>query len=136
MIFFLFVLASVFFIAGGLIQLGSLSRYSTFVCTEGEIVAFIESIGNAGCTGENKQWFREPMSVAYHPVVVYRVGEKVYQVELSRTKGWKEADFSQALPLVYNPYEPAESYLKEGTPFLGLMLMMVSLLALILLLTL
>ena len=134
MILFLFILASVLFIVGGLMQLSSLSQYSNFIRTEGEIVAFIEKIAGPQADSSNRQWFREPMQVAYHPVVAYRVGEKIYQMELSRTKGWKQPDFTHALPLVYNPYEPGESYLKEGTPFLGVMLMMVSLLAFITLL--
>lgn len=134
MILFLFILASLLFLAGGLIQLSSLSRYSTFIRTEGEIVAFIEKIGPSQADRDNRKWFREPMPVAYHPVVAYRVGEKIYQLEVSGTKGWQQPDFSKALPLVYNPYEPDESYLKEGTPFLGALMMMISLLAFIILL--
>ena len=134
MILFLIILASILFIIGGLMQLSSLSKYSTFVRTEGEIVAFIEKIGGSQPNSRNRQWFSQPMPVAYHPVVAYRVGEKIYQLELSKTKGWKQPDFTHALPLFYNPYEPGESYLKEGTPFLGITLMMISLLVLIILL--
>lgn len=130
----LLLLFSFLFIAGCLLQLSSLSKYSSFVSTEGEIIAFIERIG-AQKKSVTPRWFTEPMPVAYLPVVAYRVGEAIYEVEISGSP-WSQPDFSKRLSLVYNPYQPEESYVKEGTPFLGLLLMGVSSVAIIFLLVL
>jgi hypothetical protein len=125
---------SIFFVlllvAGFFIQISSLARYSSFVITEGEIVAFIEKIGGKGKQG-NQTWFREPMPVAYLPVVAYRVGDTIYEMEAGDATALKQPDFRKRMQLVYNPYEPGESYIKEGTPFLGLLLVGIALLGFI-----
>lgn len=131
---YLLLLFSFLFIAGCLFQLSSLSKYASFVSTEGEIIAFIERIGEQK-KSVNPRWFTEPMPIAYLPVVAYRVGEAIYEVEISGS-AWSQPDFSKRLPLVYNPYQPEESYVKEGTPFLGLLLMGVSSVMIVLLLVL
>lgn len=127
-------LLTIFFVllltAGFLIQISSLARYSNFVITEGEIIAFIEKIGGQGKQG-NQTWFREPMPVVYLPVIAYRVGDAVYGLEAADTTALKQPDFRKRMQLVYNPYEPGESYVKEGTPFLGLLLVGIALLGFI-----
>lgn len=134
MTIFLLLLFSLLFIAGGLVQLSSLSKYSTFVSTEGEIIAFIERVGGQKQT-VNPQWFKEPMPVSYLPVVAYRVGEAIYETEINGY-AWSQPDFNKRLQLVYNPYQPEESYVKEGTHFLGLLLMGISSMAIVFLLVL
>lgn len=134
MTIFLLLLFSLLFIAGGFVQLSGLAKYSTFVSTEGEIIAFIERVG--GHTQHtNPQWFKEPLPVSYLPVVAYRVGEAIYEAEISGY-AWEQPDFSKRLQLMYNPYQPEESYVKEGAPFLGLLLMGISSMAIIFLLVL
>ncbi len=118
---FLTMLFVLLLVAGGLIQISSLSRYSSFVITEGEIVAFIEKIGGQN-RHKNQGWFKEPMPVAYLPVVAYRVGDEIYELKAGDATALKQPDFRKRLQLVYNPYEPGESYIKEGTPYLGLLL--------------
>lgn len=127
---FLTMFFALLLIAGCLIQISSLSRYSSFVITEGEIVAFIEKIGGQG-KQEKHIWFREPMPVAYLPVIAYRVGDAIYELQTSDATALKQPDFRKRMQLVYNPYEPGESYIKEGTPFLGLLLVGIALLGFI-----
>ena len=89
-------------------------------------MAFIERIGGQE-QGHSNQWFRESMPVSYLPVVAYRVGEAIYELEANHTAAWKQPDFCKRMELVYNPYEPSESYIKEGSPYLGLLLIGISL---------
>lgn len=126
--FLLLFFFALLLLAGGLVQLSSIARYSTFVSTEGEIVAFIERIGgNQQQEQVGDQWLREPMPVSYLPVVAYRVGDVIYEMEAKQAAAWDQPNFKKRLQLFYNPYEPTESFIKEGTPYLGLVLMGVSL---------
>jgi hypothetical protein len=124
---FLSVFFALLLTAGCFVQISSLARYSSFVITEGEIVAFIEKIGGQG-KQRNQTWFREPMPVAYLPIIAYRVGDAIYELQAADATALKQPDFRKRMQLVYNPYEPGESYIKEGTPFLGLLLIGIALL--------
>lgn len=124
--FFLLFFFALLLVAGGFIQLSSFSKYSSFVSTEGEIVAFIERIGGQE-QEPDREWFREPMPVSYLPVVAYRVGEVIYEMEAKQATARNQPNFEKRLQLFYNPYEPSESFIKEGTPYLGLLLIGISL---------
>ena len=122
------VLLFLLFCAGIMILIGSAGKYATYAETDGEIV---EGLVCNPCeepdtlSGKVKKNSREAV------VIAYQVEGKTYHLatNFKKTSGAMEA--TKRIPILYNPYVPAEARLKEGSPFLGAVLVVMALAGLV-----
>ena len=100
----------------------SVAKYTTFAETEGEIIDYLKCnpVEDGGQQQENKE---EAV------VVSYNVSGKTYHLATNIKKSSK-ADNPSSLKVLYNPYFPGQSQIKEGTPLLGSILIVVSIICL------
>ena len=122
MYLFLLFFFSILFLMGAAICFMSMAKYTTFAETEGEIIDYLKC---NPVEDEDQQKDKKEEAV----VISYTVGGKTYHLATNIRTG-KNAEFPTSLKVLYNPYFPGQSQLKEGTPLLGGILMMVSILSL------
>lgn len=123
-LFFLFLV----FVSGVVILLGSLSRYTSYAETEGEVIEELK------CNpGEEDEIFGKGKKGQEEAVVVaYKVGGKTYHLATNYKKSHKESLSPKGIRILYNPYFPGESRIKEGSPVLGPVLIVASMVGLVL----
>lgn len=124
----LIIILSFLFVAGALVCLSSLASYAGYVATEGNVMDFLR------CNTDNELTVEEEESAETDgAVVVYTVNGEIYRLVTEHKKAWKKPGAASQVKVLYNPFDPQDARIKEGTPFLGAILMAVSFFSIILL---
>lgn len=122
MSFVLITFLSLLFISGLMILLGSIGQYSSYAETRGEIIEALKCnpCDEGGIPGE------EDKSSVEAVVIAYQVQGKTYHLATNLKINEKVPAQQRDVRILYNPYSPGDSRLKEGSPFLGSVLVAVS----------
>lgn len=110
------VFFSLLFIIGLLMLLSSIAKYSSYVSTQGEIVDYLKCNTKDGPLEalEEEQW-----TEAEAAMIVYIVGGESFRLATKNKKAWKKSGAKGEVEVFYNPFDPGEAYLREGSPYLG-----------------
>lgn len=119
---FIIFLCLIFF-SGLFILLGSLGEYTSYVETKGEVVEALKCnpCDEGGIPGEPDNAEEEAV------VIAYQVEGKTYHLATNLKKSTGTAAVQRNVRVLYNPYFPDDSHIKEGNPFLGAVLVAFSL---------
>lgn len=125
---FVFIIFLCFlFLSGLILLLGSISQYTSYVETSGQIIDALK------CNPSEEEKQTKKKKGAEAVVVAYTVGGKTYHLATNYKRKVKELVPFAQVRILYNPYFPGESRIKEGTPFLGSILVAASFIGLVLL---
>lgn len=102
---------------------GSMGMYASYVETKGEVIESLKCnpCDEGGIPGEDENAEEEAV------VIAYQVEGKTYHLATNMKKSSGSADFQRKVKVLYNPYFPDDSRIKEGNPFLGAILVGISL---------
>lgn len=132
MMAFLICIFSMMLILGICALLAGMTRYASYATAEGKVTKWLD----CSCCDEGVQLEAGEHTKPVAAVISYKVGSETYQLTTAEKKVLKEGRAKGDVQVFYNPYNPAESRLKEGTPFLGFILIAVSSVAITLLIAL
>jgi hypothetical protein len=122
-------------LGGVFMLLASMAKFASYASTKGSIVKWLACSPclDQGVEVEATEGVK-PLAV----VISYAVNGEVFQMTSAVNKELLRARRKRVshVQVYYNPYDPGKSRLREGSPFLGLSLITVSLSAIILLLVL
>lgn len=115
------------FFAGLVILLGSIGQYSSYAETSGEIIEALK------CNPSDEDaLFGNSNKKVEAVVIAYQVGGKTFHLATNYKKSTNSTAVPKVVTVLYNPYFPAESCIKEGTPLLGSVLVGISILGFLL----
>lgn len=123
MYLFLLFFFSILFLMGAAICLISVAKFTTYAETEGEIIDYLK------CNPPDDESLQKAPQQEEAVVVSYEVGGKTYHLATNIKKS-KKAGSASPLKILYDPYLPSQSQLKEGTPLLGGILVIASIIGL------
>lgn len=130
--FFIFIF-SLTLILGVCILLAGITKYASYATAEGRVVKWLDC---SSCSDEGVQLDAGEYAKPVAALISYQVGEQTFYLTTADRKVLNAGDGLSSIRVFYNPYNPAESRLKGGTPFLGMILIIVSIVAIILLIVL
>lgn len=128
MIVFLILIFSVLLILGICALLAGMAQYAAYASTEGSVIKWLD----CGCCDEAVQFEADRNTLPEAALISYTVGAQTYQLTSANRKLLKAGRKKSKVEVFYNPYNPAESRLKEGSPFVGFVLIAASSLGLVL----
>lgn len=128
MVFLIFIFSVLLLLGVGTLLAG-MTKYASYATAEGNIIKWLD----CSCCDEGVQLEAGESTKPVAALISYRVGTETYQLTTADRKILKAGREHSKVQVFYNPYNPSESRLKEGTPFLGLILIIASTLAIILL---
>ena len=104
------------FVAGLLMLVSSLSKYSSYISTTGKIMEYLKCnpVDDHLEALEERHWNEAEVAM-----VVYTVNGESFRMATKNKKEWKKAGAKGEVEVFYNPYDPKDAHLKEGTPYLG-----------------
>lgn len=122
MSFVFIIFLCLLFFSGLIILLGSIGQYTSYAETTGEIIEALKCnpCDESGIPGEADNSPEEAV------VIAYQVGNKTYHLATNIKKTTGVSATQKDVRVLYNPYSPGDSRIKENTPFLGAVLVAVS----------
>lgn len=132
MIVFLIFIFSVLLMVGVCVLLAGVTKYASYATTEGEVIKLLD----CSFCDEGVQLEVDERAKPVAALISYSVGTETYQLTTADRKVLKAGKKHHYIQVFYNPYNPAEARLKGGSPFLGLILIIASTLAIVLLIAL
>lgn len=127
MSFILIIFLCLLFFSGLVILLGSIGHYSSYIETNGEIV---EALKCNPC--DEDDLFENSNKNVEAVVIAYKVDGKTFHLATNYKKTTTPSAISKDVKVLYNSFSPAESHIKEGTPWLGSVLVGISILGFLL----
>ena len=127
MFLFLLLLFTVMFLLGVAVSLIRMAKYTTYAETEGVVLDFLKCNPD-----ENEQQPGRAKAKESAVVISYTVEGKTYHLA-TNMKRQKNENTVMPVKVLYDPYFPGNSLLRESFPLLGRSLMLVSVICFILL---
>lgn len=126
---FLILIFSVLLMLGVCALLAGITKYASYATTEGKVIKWLD----CSCCDEGVQMEAGESTKPVAALVSYTVGTETYQLTTADRNVLKPEKMNGSIQVFYDPYNPAESRLKEGSPFVGVFLIIASALAIVLL---
>jgi hypothetical protein len=122
-------------LGGVFMLLGSMAKFASYASTKGSIVKWLSC---SPCLDQGLEVEAADATIPLAAVISYKVNGETFELTAAVNKELLKVRKKRIneVQVFYNPYDPKKARLREGGPFMGLSLIIISASAIILLLVL